>query len=65
MVLRENSGMVALDRKLGFEVSRTDEPGEIELTIDLRSVTISGLDTEANDTQQQDKEEVLRVRGTR
>jgi len=38
IVLRENTGMVALGRKLGFEVSRTDEPGELELTIELKSV---------------------------
>ncbi len=35
-VLRENTVMVALGRKLGFKVSRSDEPGELELTIDLR-----------------------------
>ena len=38
IVLRENTGMVALGRKLGFEVSRTDEPGELELTIELKSI---------------------------
>ena len=38
IVLHENTGMQALARKLGFKVSRTDEPGELELTIDLRSV---------------------------
>ncbi len=37
IVLRENTGMLALGRKLGFKASRTDEPGELELTIDLRS----------------------------
>jgi acetyltransferase len=38
MVLQENTGMQALARKLGFEVSRSGEPGELELTIDLKSV---------------------------
>jgi len=36
-VLQENEGMLALGRKLGFKVSRSSEPGEMELTIDLRS----------------------------
>jgi acetyltransferase len=39
IVLRENTGMLALGRKLGFKVSKSDEPGELELTIDLKSVT--------------------------
>ena len=38
MVLQENTGMQALARKLGFKVSRSGEPGELELTIDLKSV---------------------------
>ena len=38
IVLHENTGMQALARKLGFKLSRSDEPGEMELTIDLRSV---------------------------
>ena len=38
IVLHENTGMQALARKLGFKVSRSDEPGELELTIDLKSV---------------------------
>ena len=36
-VLQENQGMLALGRKLGFKISRSEEPGEMELTIDLRS----------------------------
>jgi acetyltransferase len=42
VVLRENTGMLALGRKLGFKASRTDGPGELELAIDLRSMRISG-----------------------
>jgi acetyltransferase len=38
IVLHENTGMRALARKLGFKVSRSDEPSELELTIDLKSV---------------------------
>jgi acetyltransferase len=38
IVLRENTGMLALGKKLGFKVSRTEEPGELELTVDLKSV---------------------------
>jgi RimJ/RimL family protein N-acetyltransferase len=38
-VLQENQGMLALGRKLGFKISRSQEPGEMELTIDLRSIT--------------------------
>jgi acetyltransferase len=38
IVLHENTGMQALARKLGLEVSRSDDPGELELTIDLKSV---------------------------
>jgi acetyltransferase len=38
IVLRENTQMLALGRKLGFEASRTEEPGELQLAIDLRSV---------------------------
>ena len=43
IVLRENTQMLALGRKLGFEASRTEEPGELELTIDLRSVQFEWL----------------------
>ncbi|UCD91235.1 MAG: hypothetical protein JSW04_07405 [Desulfobacterales bacterium] len=35
-VLPENKGMLALGRKLGFKISRSAEPGEMELTIDLK-----------------------------
>jgi acetyltransferase len=35
-VLQENQGMLALGRKLGFKISKSAEPGEMELTIDLR-----------------------------
>jgi acetyltransferase len=38
IVLRENTGMLALGKKLGFKVSKTDEPGEMELTIQLETV---------------------------
>jgi acetyltransferase len=38
-VLQENQGMLALGRKLGFKISKSQEPGEMELTIDLRSIT--------------------------
>ena len=38
-VLQENLGMLALGRKLGFKISKSEEPGEMELTIDLRSIT--------------------------
>ncbi len=38
IVLHENTGMQALARKLGFKVSRSDEPGELKLTIDLKTV---------------------------
>jgi acetyltransferase len=38
IVLRENTGMQALARKLGFKISRSDEPSELELTINLGSV---------------------------
>ena len=44
IVLRENTQMLALGRKLGFEASRTEEPGELELTIDLRSVQFEWLE---------------------
>jgi acetyltransferase len=37
VVLRENTGMIALGRKLGFKASRTVAPGEFELTIELKS----------------------------
>jgi acetyltransferase len=40
IVLRENTQMLALGRKLGFGLSKTDEPGELELTIDLRSLAL-------------------------
>jgi len=36
-VLHENKGMLALGRKLGFNISRSEEPGEMALTIDLKS----------------------------
>jgi acetyltransferase len=36
-VLQENDGMLALGRKLGFKISKSAEPGEMELTINLRS----------------------------
>jgi acetyltransferase len=42
IVLRENTQMLALGRKLGFGLSKTDEPGELELTIDLRSLALVG-----------------------
>jgi acetyltransferase len=38
IVLHENTGMLALARKLGFKVSRSDDPGELQVTIDLKSV---------------------------
>ena len=38
IVLHENTGMLALARKLGFEVSKSDEPIELQLTIDLKTV---------------------------
>ena len=38
IVLHENTGMLTLARKLGFKVSRSDDPGELEVTIDLKSV---------------------------
>jgi len=41
-VLRENTHMLALARKFGFRASRIDVPGELELTIDLRSVDDAG-----------------------
>jgi acetyltransferase len=44
IVLRENTQMLALGRKLGFEASRAEEPGELELTIDLRSVQFEWLE---------------------
>ena len=37
IVLRQNRGMLALARKLGFRISTSQEPTEMELTIDLRS----------------------------
>jgi acetyltransferase len=40
IVLRENTQMLALARKLGFNVSSIDEPGELELKIDLRSMDV-------------------------
>jgi acetyltransferase len=40
VVLRENQGMLALARNLGFSVSRSQEPTELELTIDLSSLRI-------------------------
>lgn len=41
-VLPENTQMLALGRKLGFRVSRTPEPGEFELSADLRSLFFEG-----------------------
>jgi acetyltransferase len=38
IVLRENTQMLALGRKLGFTASRSSDPGEFELTINLKSV---------------------------
>lgn len=38
-VLRENTQMLALGRKLGFSVCRVPESTDCELTIDLRAVT--------------------------
>jgi acetyltransferase len=40
VVLRENRGMLSLGRSLGFSVSSTQDPGEMELNIDLRSLTL-------------------------
>ena len=40
-VLQENEGMLALSRKLGFKISRSVEPGEMELTIDLKSSNLT------------------------
>jgi acetyltransferase len=40
VVLRENRGMLALGRSLGFSISGSPEPTEMELTIDLRSLRI-------------------------
>ena len=40
-VLQKNEGMLALGRKLGFKISRSAEPGEMELTIDLRSSNLT------------------------
>jgi acetyltransferase len=42
IVLRENSQMLALGQKLGFSASRSDDPGELELTIDIRSLNLEG-----------------------
>jgi acetyltransferase len=36
-VLKTNESMLALGRKLGMKTSRYSEPGEVELTIDLKS----------------------------
>jgi len=40
-VLQDNEGMLALGRKLGFKISRSVEPGEMELTIDLKSSNLT------------------------
>jgi len=40
VVLRENRGMLSLARNLGFSISWSKEPGEMELNIDLRSLQI-------------------------
>jgi acetyltransferase len=42
IVLRENTQMLALGKKLGFNLSKTEEPGELKLTIDLRSLGLAG-----------------------
>jgi acetyltransferase len=34
-VLAENKGMLALGRKLGFTITRSSQPGEFELTLDM------------------------------
>jgi acetyltransferase len=44
IVLRENTQMLALARKLGFNVFRSDEPGELQLTIDLGSLHFERLE---------------------
>ncbi len=36
-VLQENEGMLALARKLGFKISKSKAPGEMEITIDLQA----------------------------
>jgi acetyltransferase len=43
-VLQENQGMLALGRKLGFKISKSQEPGEMELSIDLKSKNLSSND---------------------
>jgi acetyltransferase len=40
VVLRENRGMLALARKLGFSVCVSSEPSELAVAIDLRSLRI-------------------------
>jgi acetyltransferase len=45
-VLQENQGMLALGRKLGFKISKSQEPGEMELTIDLKSKNLSSNDNQ-------------------
>jgi acetyltransferase len=42
IVLRENTQMLALGKKLEFNLSKTEEPGELKLTIDLRSLGLAG-----------------------
>ena len=39
-VLRENKGMLSLARRLGFRISWSEDPGEMELNIDLRSLEV-------------------------
>jgi acetyltransferase len=40
VVLRENKGMLSLGRKLGFSISMSQDAGEMELNIDLRSLHV-------------------------
>ena len=40
VVLRENKGMLSLARSLGFSISMSQDPGEMELNIDLRSLQV-------------------------
>jgi acetyltransferase len=40
VVLRENRGMLTLARKLGFRVSASPEPTEMEVTIDLKALEV-------------------------
>jgi acetyltransferase len=40
VVLRENKGMLSLARSMGFSISRTKDPREVEVNIDLRSLEV-------------------------